>query len=91
MSLIFSGPPWHFNAAQVGYVGTGSLIGGICSSIFTVAFENCLWQRPPGWARIWIVGGFGLVHGMGFAGRLAQVKWPAATFGLSCTAACGKR
>jgi hydrogenase/urease accessory protein HupE len=56
---------------------------GIAISIFTVAFENCLWQRPPGWARIWIVGGFGLVHGMGFAGRLAQVKWPAGTFGLS--------
>jgi hydrogenase/urease accessory protein HupE len=56
---------------------------GIAVSIFTVAFENCLWQRPPGWARIWIVGGFGLVHGMGFAGRLAQVKWPAGTFGLS--------
>jgi len=56
---------------------------GIALSIFTVAFENCLWQRPPGWARIWIVGGFGLVHGMGFAGRLAQVKWPAGTFGLS--------
>lgn len=35
MSLVFSGPPWHFNSAQVGYVGTGSLIGGICSSIFT--------------------------------------------------------
>jgi hydrogenase/urease accessory protein HupE len=56
---------------------------GIAISIFTVAFENCLWQRPPGWARIWIVGGFGLVHGMGFAGRLAQVKWPAGTFALS--------
>ena len=56
---------------------------GIAISIFTVAFENCLWQRPPGWSRIAIVGGFGLVHGMGFAGRLAQVKWPAGTFGLS--------
>ena len=56
---------------------------GIAVSIFTVAFENCLWRRPPGWPRIFIVGGFGLVHGMGFAGRLAQVKWPPGTFGLS--------
>lgn len=56
---------------------------GIAVSIFTVAFENCLWRRPPGWPRIFIVGGFGLVHGLGFAGRLAQVKWPAGTFGLS--------
>jgi hydrogenase/urease accessory protein HupE len=56
---------------------------GIAISIFTVAFENCLWRRPPGWPRIFIVGGFGLVHGMGFAGRLSQVKWPPGTFGLS--------
>jgi hypothetical protein len=56
---------------------------GIAISIATVAFENCLWRRPPGWPRIFIVGGFGLVHGMGFAGRLSQVKWPPGTFGLS--------
>jgi hypothetical protein len=42
MALIFSGPPWHFNAAQVGYVGTGSLIGGICSSIFTALTSDPL-------------------------------------------------
>jgi hypothetical protein len=56
---------------------------GIAVSIFIVAFENCLWRRPPGWPRIFIVGGFGLVHGMSFAGRLSQVKWPPGTFGLS--------
>jgi hydrogenase/urease accessory protein HupE len=56
---------------------------GIAVSIFAVAFENILWRRPPGWPRIFIVGGFGLVHGMSFAGRLALVKWPPGTFALS--------
>jgi hydrogenase/urease accessory protein HupE len=56
---------------------------GIAVSIFAVAFENCLADKPTGWRRILIVGGFGLVHGMGFAGRLSQVKWPAGTFLLS--------
>lgn len=56
---------------------------GIAVSIFFVAFENCWSRKPPGWRRILIVGGFGLVHGMGFAGRLSEVKWPPGTFFLS--------
>jgi hydrogenase/urease accessory protein HupE len=56
---------------------------GIAISICTVAFENCLMRRPPGWRRILVVGGFGLIHGMGFAGRLSEVKWPPGTFFLS--------
>ena len=56
---------------------------GIAISIFVVAFENCLWRKPPGWPRIFIVGGFGLIHGMGFAGRLSEVKWPDHTFFLT--------
>jgi len=56
---------------------------GIAISIFFVAFENCLSRKPPGWRRVLIVGGFGLIHGMGFAGRLSEVKWPPGTFFLS--------
>ncbi|KAK6389558.1 hypothetical protein LTR65_006730 [Meristemomyces frigidus] len=30
---IFSGPPWMFNAAQIGYLGAGPFIGGMLGSI----------------------------------------------------------
>ena len=33
MAGIFSGPPWHFNAAQVGYIGFGPFIGGGIGSL----------------------------------------------------------
>lgn len=56
---------------------------GIAVSIAVVAFENCLWRDSPRWARILIVGGFGLIHGMGFAGRLSEIKWPGNTFYLA--------
>jgi hydrogenase/urease accessory protein HupE len=56
---------------------------GIAVSIFFVAFENCWSRKSPGWGRILIVGGFGLIHGMGFAGRLAEVRWPPGTFYLT--------
>ncbi|KAJ9610236.1 hypothetical protein H2200_005013 [Cladophialophora chaetospira] len=32
---IFSGPPWNFNASQIGYVGFGPFIGGMIGSIIT--------------------------------------------------------
>jgi hypothetical protein len=31
---IFSGPPWNFNAAQIGYLGTGPFVGGLIGSLF---------------------------------------------------------
>lgn len=31
---IFAGPPWMFNAAQIGYLGTGPFVGGMVGSIF---------------------------------------------------------
>jgi MFS family permease len=34
---IFSGPPWMFNPAQVGYVGAGPFIGGMIGSILIAA------------------------------------------------------
>ncbi|KAK5731454.1 hypothetical protein LTR17_011342 [Elasticomyces elasticus] len=33
LSGIFSGPPWSFNAAQIGYLGAGPFIGGMIGSI----------------------------------------------------------
>ena len=55
---------------------------GIAVSIFFVAFENCLSRKPPGWGRVLVVGAFGLIHGMGFAGRLSEVRWPTGNFYL---------
>ncbi|KAK4934283.1 hypothetical protein LTR10_024402 [Elasticomyces elasticus] len=31
---IFAGPPWMYNASQIGYLGTGPFIGGMLGSIF---------------------------------------------------------
>ncbi|KEF61050.1 uncharacterized protein A1O9_02615 [Exophiala aquamarina CBS 119918] len=30
---IFSGPPWNFDAAQIGYVGAGPFVGGLIGSL----------------------------------------------------------
>lgn len=30
---IFSGPPWNFGAAQIGYVGAGPFVGGLIGSL----------------------------------------------------------
>lgn len=34
ISGIFSGPPWNFGPAQIGYIGAGPFIGGMIGSIF---------------------------------------------------------
>ena len=31
-AAIFAGPPWNFNAAQVGYLSTGPFVGGLIGS-----------------------------------------------------------
>jgi MFS family permease len=33
LSGVFSGPPWYYDAAQIGYLGTGPFIGGMIGSI----------------------------------------------------------
>jgi hydrogenase/urease accessory protein HupE len=53
---------------------------GIAVSIVAVAVENCLIRESPGWRRLAIVGVFGLVHGLGFAGALSEINWPADRF-----------
>ncbi|KAK5031512.1 hypothetical protein LTR13_007840 [Exophiala sideris] len=40
ISGIFSGPPWAFNAAQVGYIGVGPLIGGTLASILAAVTSD---------------------------------------------------
>lgn len=35
-SQVFSGAPWHYGPAQVGYVGTGPFIGGLLGSLVTM-------------------------------------------------------
>jgi MFS family permease len=37
---IFSGPPWHFKPAQIGYVGAGPFIGGMIGSIIAAVFGD---------------------------------------------------
>ena len=34
LSGIFAGPPWNFDAAQIGYIGAGPFIGGAIGSAF---------------------------------------------------------
>jgi hypothetical protein len=51
----------------------------IALSIACIALENIWWPRL-GPARLALVFGFGLVHGLGFAGSLAEVKFPADQF-----------
>jgi len=40
LAAIFSGPPWTFNAAQIGYLGAGPFVGGMIGSIFTAVFSD---------------------------------------------------
>ncbi|KAK5193362.1 hypothetical protein LTR99_006914 [Exophiala xenobiotica] len=37
---IFAGPPWSFNAAQIGYVGVGPFVGGLIGSLITGFFGD---------------------------------------------------
>ncbi|KIW13192.1 hypothetical protein PV08_08379 [Exophiala spinifera] len=32
---VFAGPPWQFNAAQIGYLGAGPFVGGLLGSLVT--------------------------------------------------------
>jgi hypothetical protein len=47
----------------------------IAASIVYVAVEN-LFRRAPSRVRVALVFGFGLLHGMGFAGALTELGWP---------------
>ncbi len=40
LAAIFSGPPWTFNAAQIGYLGAGPFVGGLVGSIITAIFSD---------------------------------------------------
>ena len=31
---VFSGPPWNFGPAEIGYLGAGPFVGGMIGSIF---------------------------------------------------------
>lgn len=53
---------------------------GIALSIVAVTVENCLTDKSPGVRRYAIIGTFGLIHGLGFAGALSEVNWPASRF-----------
>ena len=44
----------------------------IALSIVWVGVEN-LWRRELGWGRVAVVFGFGLLHGLGFAGALTEL------------------
>lgn len=54
----------------------------IAFSIACIALENIWWPRL-GPARLALVFAFGLVHGLGFAGSLAEVKFPEHQFMLA--------
>jgi hypothetical protein len=47
----------------------------IAASIVYVAVEN-LFRREASWLRVALVFAFGLLHGLGFAGVLAELGWP---------------
>ncbi len=53
---------------------------GIALSIALVGIENCLQRDVGRWRRVGVAGVFGLVHGLGFAGALAEVSWPEGYF-----------
>ena len=40
LSGIFSGPPWNFGPAQIGYLGAGPFIGGMVGSIFVAVASD---------------------------------------------------
>ena len=54
----------------------------IAFSIACIALEN-IWSPKLGPARLALVFAFGLVHGLGFAGSLAEVKFPESDFLLA--------
>ncbi len=61
----------------------------ISASIVFVAVENIFWpRRAKSWARLAVAFGFGLVHGLGFAGGLldAMEGLPAISLGLALLA-----
>jgi MFS family permease len=37
---IFSGPPWNFDAAHIGYIGAGPFLGGLVGSLITAIFSD---------------------------------------------------
>lgn len=47
----------------------------IAASIVYVAIENLV-RTEATWARLAVVFGFGLLHGLGFAGALSELGWP---------------
>lgn len=42
MAGIFSGPPWTFDAAQIGYLGAGPFIGGLIGSLVCGFFGDSI-------------------------------------------------
>ncbi|KAK5039358.1 hypothetical protein LTR13_003615 [Exophiala sideris] len=40
LSGVFSGKPWSYNAAQIGYLGAGPFIGGLIGSLITGFFGD---------------------------------------------------
>jgi hydrogenase/urease accessory protein HupE len=61
----------------------------IAGSIVVVALQNIFWPRQThGWSRLGIAFGFGLFHGLGFAGGLldAMSELPAVAIALAITA-----
>lgn len=61
----------------------------IAASIVVVALQNIFWPRQThGWSRLAIAFGFGLFHGLGFAGGLldAMAELPAVAIALAITA-----
>lgn len=40
LSGVFSGPPWNYGAAEVGYLGAGPFLGGMVGSIFVAAASD---------------------------------------------------
>jgi hypothetical protein len=51
----------------------------IALSIVYVAVENMVVSELKPW-RVWVVFGFGLLHGLGFAGVLTELGLPAGEF-----------
>lgn len=72
-------------AVATGPVWARAVEVGIALSLAWIGVEN-LRRDPPRW-RWLLVGAFGLLHGMGFAGALAEVRWPADGLAVAVLAA----
>jgi hypothetical protein len=72
-------------ALATGPVWARAVEVGIALSLAWIGIEN-LRRDPPRW-RWLLVGSFGLLHGMGFAGALAEVRWPADGLAVAVIAA----